>query len=69
MALTGVLIFMSTEQQLREFTFWSLGSLAGATWEKPQVLRCSSSWLWACGPLRRGLDRLALVKRKRDNMG
>lgn len=28
---TGVLVFLSTDQQLRDLTFWSLGSLAGAT--------------------------------------
>ncbi|WP_371744817.1 FecCD family ABC transporter permease [Nordella sp. HKS 07] len=34
MAATGVLIFMSNDQQLRELTFWSLGSLGGASWPK-----------------------------------
>jgi iron complex transport system permease protein len=34
MAGTGVLIFMSNDQQLRELTFWSLGSLGGASWPK-----------------------------------
>ena len=33
-ALTGILIFLADDAQLRELTFWSLGSLAGATWEK-----------------------------------
>lgn len=33
-ALTGILVFISTDQQLRDLTFWSLGSLAGATWYK-----------------------------------
>lgn len=33
-ALTGLLIFHADDQQLRDFTFWSLGSLAGATWTK-----------------------------------
>ncbi len=33
-AFTGVLVYMSTDQQLRDLTFWSLGSLAGATWGK-----------------------------------
>lgn len=34
MAAAGVLIFMSNDQQLRELTFWSLGSLGGASWPK-----------------------------------
>ena len=32
-ALTGLMTYMSTEQQLRTITFWMLGSLGGATWE------------------------------------
>ncbi len=28
----GLLVFASTDQQLRDFTFWSLGSLGGVTW-------------------------------------
>jgi iron complex transport system permease protein len=30
--LTGVLIFYATEAQLRDITFWSFGSLSGASW-------------------------------------
>lgn len=33
-ALTGLAIYASDDQQLRDFTFWSLGSLAGGTLEK-----------------------------------
>jgi iron complex transport system permease protein len=33
-SLTGLLIFIADEQQLRELTFWQLGSLAGSTWTK-----------------------------------
>jgi iron complex transport system permease protein len=33
-SLTGLLIFVADEQQLRELTFWQLGSLAGSTWIK-----------------------------------
>lgn len=31
-ALTGLLTFSATDAQLRNITFWSLGSLGGATW-------------------------------------
>ncbi|MEO0328265.1 MAG: iron chelate uptake ABC transporter family permease subunit [Pseudomonadota bacterium] len=34
MALTGILIFLADDQQLRDLTFWGLGSVAGATWMK-----------------------------------
>ncbi|WP_204115579.1 FecCD family ABC transporter permease [Shimia biformata] len=40
-ALTGLLVFAADDAQLRDFTFWSMGSLSGATWAK----------LWAAGPL------------------
>jgi len=33
-AFTGLLIFRADDQQLRDLTFWNLGSLAGATWTK-----------------------------------
>jgi len=32
-AITGLITYMSSEQQLRTITFWMLGSLAGASWE------------------------------------
>lgn len=33
-AATGLLIYMADDRQLRDLTFWSLGSLGGATWDK-----------------------------------
>ncbi|WP_336276304.1 FecCD family ABC transporter permease [Bartonella sp. CB178] len=33
-AVVGMLIFIANDQQLRDITFWNLGSLAGATWLK-----------------------------------
>ena len=70
MAATGVLIFMSTEQQLREFTFWSLGSLAGATWTKAASVAVFMAMALALWPiLARGLDRLALGEAEASHMG
>lgn len=40
-ALSGILVYMANDQQLRDLTFWGLGSLAGATWAK----------VWLAGPL------------------
>jgi iron complex transport system permease protein len=31
-AVVGLLVFSSDDQQLRDFTFWSLGSLSGSAW-------------------------------------
>lgn len=37
-AIMGFLIYISKEEQLRDLTFWNLGSLAGATWTKNAIL-------------------------------
>jgi iron complex transport system permease protein len=37
-ALTGVLIFMADDRQVRDITFWTLGSLAGARWAQVPVV-------------------------------
>ncbi|AXG73624.1 iron ABC transporter permease [Flavobacterium arcticum] len=37
-AITGFLIYISKEEQLRDLTFWNLGSLASATWTKNAIL-------------------------------
>jgi len=37
-AITGFLIYLSKEEQLRDLTFWNLGSLAAATWTKNALL-------------------------------
>jgi iron complex transport system permease protein len=37
-AITGFLIYISKEEQLRDLTFWNLGSLSGATWTKNAIL-------------------------------
>lgn len=37
-AITGFLIYLSKDDQLRDLTFWNLGSLAGATWTKNGIL-------------------------------
>ena len=33
-AVSGILIYMADDSQLRDLTFWGLGSLAGASWAK-----------------------------------
>ncbi|NDI98482.1 iron ABC transporter permease [Flavobacterium sp. LaA7.5] len=37
-SITGFLIYISKEEQLRDLTFWNLGSLAAATWTKNAIL-------------------------------
>ena len=37
-ALTGMLIFMADDRQVRDITFWTLGSLAGSRWDQIPVV-------------------------------
>lgn len=37
-AVTGFLTYLTKEEQLRDLTFWTLGSLGGATWVKNGIL-------------------------------
>lgn len=32
-AIVGAMVYVSTDEQLRELTFWTLGSIGGARWE------------------------------------
>ncbi|GAB4193966.1 MAG: iron ABC transporter permease [Thalassobaculales bacterium] len=69
-AALGFASFVSTDQQLRDITFWLLGSLGGAGWGR----------LWAMAPLllpavwlllrqARALDALALGYREAGHLG
>lgn len=37
-SITGFLIYISKDEQLRDLTFWNMGSLAAATWVKNIIL-------------------------------
>ncbi|KQS92002.1 iron ABC transporter permease [Chryseobacterium sp. Leaf394] len=37
-SIVGFLIYISKDDQLRDLTFWNMGSLAGATWTKNAIL-------------------------------
>ncbi|GAN59076.1 heme ABC transporter permease [Acetobacter cibinongensis] len=37
-ALTGILIFRANDTALRDLTFWTMGSFAGATWSRIGIL-------------------------------
>ncbi|MYM56229.1 FecCD family ABC transporter permease [Thalassovita mangrovi] len=69
-ALTGLVVYYATDDQLRDLTFWGMGSLAGASWSK----------LLAAGPimvlallaspfLARGLNGLALGEAAAMHLG
>lgn len=69
-AIGGILVYISTDDQLRDLTFWGMGSVAGATWPK----------LFSAGPiialslvaapfLARALDALALGEAVAGHIG
>jgi len=69
-AFTGLLIFIADDRQLRDLTFWSLGSLAGATWTKilaagPIVLAA----LLVTPFLAQGLNAMALGEAAAAHLG
>jgi iron complex transport system permease protein len=69
-ALTGFFIFMADDQQLRDLTFWGMGSLAGSDWTK--LLAATPIMLpgLAAAPfLARGLNALALGEASAFHMG
>jgi iron complex transport system permease protein len=69
-AMTGFLIFIADDRQLRDLTFWSLGSLAGATWTK--VFAAGPIILAALGTtpfLARGLNAMALGEATAFHLG
>lgn len=37
-SLVGFLVYMAKDDELRDLTFWNLGSLGGATWKKNSIL-------------------------------
>lgn len=70
MAASGVLIFMSNDQQLRELTFWSLGSLGGASW--PKIFATTPFILFALlvgGSVASGFNALALGEAEARHLG
>lgn len=67
---TGLLIFLADDRQLRDVTFWLLGSLNGATWAKAAIiLPFLVATLVAIPFIARGLDLLVLGEAEAYHMG
>lgn len=66
----GMLVFIADDRQLRDVTFWLLGSLGGATWPKVAVIAPFLLALGLIAPLiARGLDLLVLGEAEAFHMG
>jgi iron complex transport system permease protein len=69
-AATGLLTYLATDAQLRTITFWSMGSLGGATW--PALVGAAPCLLAAIVGLpwqARALDALALGEAEAAHLG
>jgi iron complex transport system permease protein len=67
---TGLLVYLADDRQLRDLTFWSLGSLGGATWPKIATLALVTGVSMLILPfMARGLNALALGEAAAWHMG
>ncbi len=69
-AIGGILVYIADDRQLRDLTFWGMGSLAGATWLKvmslaPVMLGSLATTLF----LAHGLNGLALGEAVANHIG
>lgn len=66
----GMLVFIATDEQLRAFTFWTMGSLGGATFERVLVVLPFAGLFVVLAPaLGRALDALALGEAEAFHLG
>lgn len=66
----GLLVFVADDRQLRDITFWLLGSLGGATWEKVAIIAPFLAATLVVTPfIARGLDLLVLGEAEAFHMG
>lgn len=69
-AAAGVMIYYSDDEQLRDLTFWNMGSIAGATWTKVLASLPIIAIALAAAPfLARGLNGLALGEAAAGHIG
>lgn len=69
-SITGLLTYMSNDEQLRNITFWSLGSLGGATWKTvTSILPFVIPPLTALPLVYKQLNALALGESQARHMG
>jgi iron complex transport system permease protein len=69
-AALGLLFFVADDRQLRDITFWMLGSLGGATWAKAAVLTpFLIAFVFLIPGVSRGLDLMALGEAEAFHMG
>ncbi|MEP3048942.1 MAG: iron ABC transporter permease [Roseibium sp.] len=69
-AITGLLVYVADDQQLRDLQFWGLGSLAGSNWEKVgSVAPIILAMLFSVPLLARGLNGMTLGEAAASHIG
>ncbi|WP_244540232.1 FecCD family ABC transporter permease [Kaistia soli] len=69
-AVTSFLVYRANDAQLRELTFWTMGSLAGSTWLKLAIAAPPILGVLALTPfIARGLDALVLGESEARHLG
>lgn len=69
-AMTGLLVYVADDQQLRDLQFWGLGSLAGSNWSKLASAAPIILAMLVCVPfLARGLNALILGEAAAGHIG
>jgi len=69
-AFTGLLIFWADDEQLRDLTFWGLGSVAGATWLKVLAVAPIILPILVFAPfMARGLNAMTLGEATAQHLG
>ncbi len=69
-AFSGIMVYLADDRQLRDLTFWGLGSLAGATWTKIAAAGPIIALAIIVSPfLARGLNALALGEAAAHHLG
>lgn len=69
-AVVGVMVYLADDRQLRDLTFWGMGSLAGATWAKlAAALPLIGLTLVLAPRLAHGMNALALGEAQALHMG
>ncbi|OLP47004.1 FecCD family ABC transporter permease [Rhizobium oryziradicis] len=70
MAATGCLVYIADDHQIRDLSFWQLGSLAGATWLKVATLSAIMVLASTALPfMARGLNGLSMGEAVAGHMG
>ncbi len=69
-AIIGLCTYVATDEQLRSLTFWTLGSVAGASWGLVSVLAVLLSWaFWFAHRSLSALNALALGEAVAGHVG